>query len=175
MSIDPNDPQYQAYSDGKRPPRPPIVQSLTIQAYTLAGAIVIFGIALSFIGAGKPTETTPMIIGVIVGLIATGLIQLVGYKVAPLPAGAQPDPSKTLTAYRSGMTVRFALAEVPALAAFAATIAFDGNVVSYLPGGLISLALMAVHVLPNRAQVARVEQRLDADGARSGLSSLFGY
>lgn len=175
MTYDPNEPQYQAYSDTKSAPRHPAARALTVMAYAFVAAIVVLGVVVAMMTAGSPTETTPMMLGVLIGLICAGLIQFLGYRIPALPAGAAPDPATVLEPYRASMMLRFALADTPALVSFAATIAFVGNVVSYLPGALISLALMIVHVVPNRGLVTRIERRLDADGGRSRLSVLFGY
>lgn len=175
MTFDSSDPQYQAYSDAKGRRLHPAVRAIKQMSYILVGAVVVLSCILPSMTSGNPTEVTPMIAGVLLGLAAAGLIPLIGYRIEPLPAGTRPEVNTVLAAYRSGMMLRFALAEGVTIMAFALTIVFAGNLVSYLPGALISLALLVVHVLPNRTMVRRVEQRLDADGAQSGLSAMFGY
>ena len=44
MTYDPNDPQYQAYSDTKSAPRHPTARALTVMAYAFVAAIVVLGL-----------------------------------------------------------------------------------------------------------------------------------
>lgn len=146
-----------------------------MMAYTLMSAVVMIGVVLIFITPGRPVELLPMVVGVALGAIIAGTMRVVGYQQQPLPLDKPVSATAALAAYRSGMMLRFALAESVALISFALTVGFRGNVVSYLPGAAISLVLLFLDVLPNRTNVRRVEERLDRDGARSGLSALFGY
>ncbi|MCG8655329.1 hypothetical protein [Yimella sp. NH-Cas1] len=174
-------PQQQAFIDGKPLSANgngvvhPGAQALRIMAFSLCAAIVAFGIVVAVVTGQNDFQLVATLLGVVVAVLTAVAIQIAGYPEKPFPVGARPDANTVLNAYRPGMMLRFALAEGPAILALALTIALQGNILSYIPAALISLVLMFMHVLPTPAVLRRVEARFDADGARSGLSALFGH
>ncbi len=153
----------------------PAVQPLRVMVFALMISPIILGVVLAIITADKSFALLPVLISVVVGIAVWAVLRVVGYRQEPITPEVAADPMRVLNAFRVGLMLRFALAESVALVALVTTIAFGGNIVSYLPGAVISLVLFALDVMPNRTNVARVEQQMDRAGARSGLSALFGF
>lgn len=155
----------------------PMARTLLLTGSTLLAVPVVLGVVVVVIGGGASQfAVLPFVAGLVVGIAAAAVVPLVGYRVEPLAPG-DPAPGRTaLQRFQSTMLLRMAVSEVPALVALALTVTQPpASWVNYLPGGLVALALLAVHVRPTRAAVGRIEQGLDANGVRSGLSGAFGY
>ncbi len=163
----------------------PIV-SFRILAGALMVAPVIIAVALAFVVGhsstdryGNPVQTHAPGVGLyvailVLGVVATALVQLVGYRIAPLRAtlGQAEARSTAVRVYQQSMILRFALSESVMIVAIALLFADRSDtIVPYLVGAVISELLMAYHVWPSESLISRVQQRLDRDGARSDLGS----
>lgn len=155
----------------------PLARSLLVTGSALVGVPVILGVVVVVIGGGVTAfSPVPFVAGLVVGLLAAAVVPVVGYRLPVLtPADAQPG-RVALQRFQTAMFLRMAICEVPAIVALALTItATPTSWLNYLPGGLVSLVLLTLHVRPSRASVARSEQALEAGGVRSGLAASFGW
>ncbi len=73
------------------------------------------------------------------------------------------------------LILRLVLSELVALVSLAlAFVLTDGQVMTYVVGGAVSLALMALFAYPSAGNIRRVEASLDSAGAQSRLAETFG-
>ena len=150
--------------------------SMRILAGTLMMSLLVFCLALWFVlGVDTGTSAPPLwgvLVPVVAGVLALGLISVVGYRTPALAPGTPPEEgvSQGLAAFRTGQILRFALAEMPALVAIATGfIVEQGGYLVVLTGVGISLVLALLHVWPSDAQITRVQERLESSGARAPL------
>ena len=156
----------------------PFALSTRILAGSLMGALVVIGVALSVVLPAP--ESVPLVtfgVQVVAGVAAHVLIETVGYRTPALPAGLSADDAaaEARTRWQGLMIMRFAIAELIAIASVAAAFVLpDGSILTYLGGAVVSLVLMVVHVWPGARPVGKVADALEADGARTGLREAFG-
>ena len=155
---------------------------------TLAGALmgallmilVVVTMVLSSTDGAFDFNPVPLGIQVVAGLGAHFLLEQIGYRVPALdlsdsaPSDATSS-GRARTSWQSAMLLRFAVCESIAILSIAAAFILEGGFFILLGGVVVSLALMAVHVWPQRRSVDRVATALEAGGARSGLRETFGY
>lgn len=161
------------------------LRTYRILALALMGAIVVIGIAISFILASPSRRNSATVLrhGTVplwqylaiaaLGLVMAIAISAFGYRVPAIPPGADPSTvqGQVGLAYQRTMFLRFALAESVAIIAIAATFADNtSSITLYLLAAAISLALMAYHVWPSAQLIERVQQQLDRNGGRSDLA-----
>ncbi|WP_185994639.1 hypothetical protein [Nocardioides campestrisoli] len=160
------------------------VQTLRVLTTALVGAPVIIGVVLAFAGGTDESDEwltaapDPIFAGVLLvaGVALFALIPARGYKMPPLSPGTDADAARAQAKgrFQSATFLRFALAEAPVLIGIA--LAFvDSSYLLYLIGAVIGLALMFLHVVPNRRVVERSAEVLEAQGVDSGLRQEFGY
>jgi len=149
-----------------------------VLAASLMSALVVIGVALSSVFAGRHHQGSipiwPFLVLVAEAAVAAVAIQLIGYRVPPLPSGLAADEARSrgLLAFQQSMILRFALAESVALVAIVLSFAVRAATVTpYLLGAAISLVLMGLHVWPSERVIARVQENLDRDGGRSELAT----
>lgn len=162
------------------------LQTSRILAAAVMGALVVIGVALSFMvgaqttdRAGNPVQTqTPSVwmyvVILVLGLIAAGLVQTFGYRFPALPPNQEPAVARAtaVRVYQQSMIRRFALSESVAIVAIALLFAYRSNtILPYVVAGVIAELLMAYHVWPSESLISRVEQRLDRNGGRSELGN----
>jgi hypothetical protein len=100
------------------------------------------------------------------------LVGAVGYRTEAVAPGTPPNEvaAVVLPRFQSLMILRMAVTEVVAIASIAlAFIAPRGGFAVILLGVVLAEALMWWHVVPNQTQVRRVQQALEARGARVPL------
>jgi hypothetical protein len=159
------------------PVNAPFALTTRIMAGSLMGALVVIGVALSTILPGGGVSLVVVLVQVVAGLAAHGLLEAVGYRMPPLTAGLTDEDAaaQTRTRWQTGMILRFAISEFIAIASIAAAFVLeDGTIWTYLVGALVSLVLMGVHVWPWARPVGRTADALEAAGKRSGLRETFG-
>lgn len=145
----------------------------------LAGALVMsplwIGIALWFVLTNDPFsvhESWPLAVVVAAGVASAGAILTLGYRTPAISASTPPAEAAAtgLDAFRTGTTLRFALAEAPILVAVVlAFVVVEGGFLVYLVGAATGLALMATHVWPGDGVIARTQRSLERDGGRVPL------
>lgn len=144
---------------------------------SLMGALVLFGVVLSFV-LGTSTTPPPWVplVQLIAGVAIHFLVEAVGYRPEPLDAEMDDEEASAAGRLRwqSSMMLRFAMVEVIAIASVVVAFVTDGGVWTYAGGALVSLALMAVHVWPGSRSVTRTAEALEADGRASFLRESFG-
>lgn len=157
----------------------PPIKSTRILVATLAGGLVIFGIALYFeLPSGDyPPVWVPWALGGL-AVISHLLSRTVGFNLRPVPAGTLPaDAMKVaLTTFQTSTILRFALGEVVAIVAIILCFAVSPQTwMTYLIGGVLAVILLAVNVWPRAAIISKVQEQLDREGGQSLLAdALYG-
>ncbi|MGH3354049.1 MAG: hypothetical protein ACRDPS_25530 [Nocardioides sp.] len=111
------------------------------------------------------------------GVIMALLCSTVGFGAAPVTPGTLPEKATNegLQKHQTSMILRLVLSEVVALASLAlAFVLTEGQLLTYVIGAVITLALMAFFAYPSARNIRRLEAQLDSAGARSGLAEAFG-
>lgn len=153
------------------------LQTMRMTFGPLLASPVILGIALFFAlpeaqRTGSP-ETLHLGIVVIAGMLVTALVQGIGYRTQAIDPSTPTDEAveRGINAFRTGTTLRFALSEVPMFVGIAFAFVGDaGGLTLFLLGGVLSLALMGLHVFPNDYSIRHTQAALEADGARVPLA-----
>jgi hypothetical protein len=159
-----------------------MLQQIRVLAAALMGAVVVIGIALFTVlsATSDVTELPPL--WVVGAQIAAGasihyLLEAAGYRTPAIPPGTPREEAErqAVAAFQSAMIKRFAFSELIAIASVVvAFVITEGQFLAYVSGGLVSLALMVLHVYPWVRPVARTAASLDRDGGRSHLLEAFG-
>lgn len=161
------------------PPAAPlllILRMLTI-AFMISVALFAAVVVLVVLGGREPFSVALALVVIVVGVVSALLVQVVGFRVRAIPPGTPDDQAarQAAAAVQSSTIQRLVISEVATIVALMGTFALGTPVTNFLIGAVISLALMVLFCWPTRANVARVEQSLDAKGYQSGLSAaLFG-
>jgi hypothetical protein len=122
-------------------------------------------------------SVTVLLVQVLAGLAAHGLLEAIGYRTPPLAPDLSDEAAaaQARTRWQSGMILRFAVSEFIAIASIAAAFVLpDGDILTYLGGAVVSLVLMGVHVWPWARPVGKTADALEASGRASGLREAFG-
>ena len=158
-----------------------MLATLRTLARTFMGGLVLIGIALTFVLGGDGLGDVPplWILGaqLVVAAGTHGVLEAVGYRTPAIAPGKDRETAMTTTrtALQSGVILRLALSEAVAVASIAvALIVEEGGFVVYVVGGLLGLALMAVHGYPSARVLARTRASLERDGARSYFDEAVG-
>ena len=156
----------------------PFAVSNRILAASLMGALVVMGVALSFV---LPREgsfpVVVLLVQLVAGVVVHVLLDAVGYRTPPLATGLTEEAAvaQARARWQAGMILRFALAELIAIVSIAAAFVLpEGDITVYLGGAVVSLVLMVVHVWPGARPVGKAATALEAGGTRSGLRETFG-
>ncbi|MGH3997044.1 MAG: hypothetical protein ACRDTJ_06230, partial [Pseudonocardiaceae bacterium] len=114
---------------------------------------------------------------VVAGIVIFLVCSTIGFRAAPITPGTDPEKAtgEALQRQQTSMFLRLALSEVVAIVSLAlAFVLTEGQLLTYVIGAVVSLALMAVLAYPSARNIRRVEAQLDSAGARSGLAEAFG-
>lgn len=119
---------------------------------------------------------------VIGGQVAAGVVLLllcstIGFRVAPITPGTTPEKTRgeALQKHQTSMLLRLVLGEALALISLAlAFVLTEGQLMTYVIGGVLSLALMAFFAYPSVRNIRPVEASLDSAGVPSRLADEFG-
>lgn len=155
-------------------PPAPVAQMRTLVG-SLIGGLVLFGVVAYFaVGAeGYPPTWAAAALGVL-AVVAHLTVEAVGYRTPAVAPSATPEEAAdaALAAYRSTLMLRFAVCEAVAIIALVATFVLEPQTaMTYLVGGTFSVLLLLWHAWPSERITRRLEQQLDRDGGRCGLSS----
>lgn len=160
------------------PASAPFALTTRVLAASLMGALVVMGVALAVVLPPEGSlSVTVLLVQVLAGLAAHGLLEAIGYRTPPLAPDLADEAAaaQARTRWQSGMILRFAVSEFIAIASIAAAFVLpDGDILTYLGGALVSLVLMGVHVWPWARPVGRTADALEASGRASGLRETFG-
>lgn len=160
------------------PAAAPFALTTRVLAASLMGALVVMGVALAVVLPPEGSmSVTVLLVQVVAGLAAHGLLEAIGYRTPPLAPDLTDEAAtaQARTRWQSGMILRFAVSEFIAIASIAAAFVLpDGDILTYLGGALVSLVLMGVHVWPWARPVGRTADALEASGRASGLREAFG-
>ncbi|EGD43854.1 hypothetical protein ACWZJV_04105 [Nocardioides sp. WG-D5] len=158
----------------------PALRSVQMLALAFMSMIVVLGLVvyLSLPDADLALPSTYVIGGqVVAGVVVALILSTIGFRVAPVTPGTAPEKAKgeALQKHQMSMILRLVLSELVALVSLAlAFILTEGQVMTYVIGGVISLALMALFAYPSAGNIRRVEASLDSAGAQSRLAEAFG-
>lgn len=150
---------------------------------SMMGTLVLLAVVLAFTLDPSTLDEFPpplWLAGVLLaGAAAYALLEVVSSRaVRPLSPGVSRAEAAgaSITAFQTATILRFAIAEVVALASFAAAFLVDGGgFVLYLVGMAVSLALLWLKAWPSRRTVQGMQETLDREGARSYLLELYGF
>jgi len=149
-------------------------------ALTFMTMVVVLGVivALSVPDSDLRLPSAYVIGGqVAAGVVIALLCSTIGFRAAPITPGTPPEKAtgEGLQKHQTSMFLRLVLSEIVALVSLAlAFVLTDGQLMTYVIGGVISLALMAFFAYPSARNVRRVEASLDSAGAPSRLAEAFG-
>ena len=160
-------------------PTTPTWQSLRTLAYALVGAPVVILVALySILGSEQNAFSPPLwalAIPVALAAAAAAVVNTFGYRapgIDPVTPAAEAATA-ALTRYQSLMIGRFAFSESVAIIGIAlAFVVPQGGFAVLLLAVVLAEILMWWHVVPNDAQIRRVQQSLESRGARIPLREL---
>ncbi|MEU6136519.1 hypothetical protein [Nocardioides sp. NPDC047086] len=158
----------------------PALRTAQMMALAFMSMVVVLGVVvyLSVPDADLALPSTYVIGGQVVAGVVIGLVlSTIGFRVAPVTPGTDPEKAKSeaLQKHQTSLILRLALSELVAIVSI--TLAFvltEGQLMTYVIGGLISLALMAAFAYPSAGNVRRVEASLDSAGAQSRLAETLG-
>lgn len=162
-------------------------QPRQILAGALMGALVVIGIALTFIFStpggvfGDLWTKPPVMVWAVMVVLAFApipLINAIGYNVGALAPGlSRLEASRAaLMRDQSATILRFVMCEAPAIVAVAmAFVVPGGGLWIYATVAPVSLWLMWTHVYPHPSTVARTQEALEAGGTRSYLDELYAF
>lgn len=158
----------------------PLARTAQMMALAFMTMVVGLGVivALSIPGADLQLPSAYVIGGqVAAGVVMAVLCSAIGFRAVPVTPGTPPEKatSEGLQKHQTSMILRLVLSEVVALVSL--TLAFvltEGQLMTYLIGGGISLVLMAYFAYPSARNIRKVEASLDSAGAPSRLAEAFG-
>ncbi|MFD7075456.1 hypothetical protein ACFU7D_27505 [Nocardioides sp. NPDC057577] len=158
----------------------PALRTAQMMALAFMSMVVVLGVVV-YLSVPDPDLALPStyVIGgqVVAGVVIALILSTIGFRAAPITPGTAPEKAKgeALQKHQTSLILRLALSELVALVSI--TLAFvltEGQLMTYVIGGLISLALMALFAYPSAGNVRRVEASLDSAGAQSRLADTLG-
>ena len=148
--------------------------SLRIIVGAMAGGLVLVSL-VGVILTGLDETPEPLWMGVwaVAALAAVGAALTVGFRVPALDPSDRDVEMRGRAALQTSTILRAALTEAPGILGLAVSFVTMSGYLALL--GLLAVPVMLWLSWPSRSNVARLEQALDAKGARSGLSeAVFG-
>jgi hypothetical protein len=158
----------------------PLARTAQMMALAFMTMVVGLGVivALSIPDADLQLPSAYVIGGqVAAGVVMAVLCSAIGFRAAPITPGTPPEKatSEGLQKHQTSMILRLVLGEAVALVSLAlAFVLTEGQLMTYLIGGGISLVLMAYFAYPSARNIRKVEASLDSAGAPSRLAEAFG-
>ena len=156
-------------------PGPPLqVMSLRIVVGALAGGAVLMAAVAGILNGFDERPGATWLGVLLAGSVLCWLLALtVGFRVPAIEPGSPHVERQAMSALTSSTVQRTMLTEAPAILGLVLSLASGSGLVAVI--GLLTVPVMLWLSWPSRANVAKVERRVDAKGARSGLSeALFG-
>jgi hypothetical protein len=158
----------------------PLARTAQMMALAFMTMVVGLGVivALSIPDADLQLPSAYVIGGqVAAGVVMAVLCSAIGFRAAPITPGTPQEKatSEGLQKHQTSMILRLVLGEAVALVSLAlAFVLTEGQLMTYLIGGAISLVLMAYFAYPSARNIRKVEASLDSAGAPSRLAEAFG-
>lgn len=158
----------------------PLARTAQMMAIAFMSVVVWLGVivALSVPDADLQLPSAYIIGGQIAaGVVMALLCSAIGFRVAPITPGTPPEKatSEGLQKHQTSMILRLVLSEVVAIASLTlAYVVTEGQLMTYLIGGAVSLVLMAYFAYPSARNIRKVEASLDSAGVPSRLAEAFG-
>ncbi|NYI78145.1 hypothetical protein [Nocardioides panzhihuensis] len=158
----------------------PAMRTARMLVLTFMSMLVVLGVVVALsVPEADLTLPSAYVIGgqVAAGVVIFVLCSTIGFRAVPITPGTDSDKAtrEGLQRQQTSMFLRLVLSEIVALVSLAlAFVLTEGQLMTYVIGGLISLALMAFFAYPSTRNIRRVEASLDSAGARSRLAEAFG-
>ena len=143
----------------------------------IMGALVFFGVALSFVLGTEGTPPTWVLLAQLaVGIGVHFLVETIGYRAEALDPGMPEGDAAVVarTRWQTAMMLRMALIEAIAILSLVAAFVIDEGVWTYVGGAVVSLVLLAIHVWPSSRSITRTAEALESRGQLSFLRESFG-
>jgi hypothetical protein len=153
-----------------RPAATPLAMMRT-QALVFLSAPVLMGVAVFF---AVPSWTEPPLwvpaAVVLLAVVAFGIAETLGFRVQPIRPGTPRDDAAraALAAWQARGMVRFALCEATIVIGLVLSFVVASRW-PYLVGFVVGMPLLAYEVLPSQRTIAKLKERLEADGGLSYL------
>ena len=154
---------------------------LRVLALTLISGPVLFAVVLYFLlGMDEGGMDTPpvwvLIVQVAVAVALYAAVEAIGFQTDPAkPGDPQEVGNASFMTFQTQMVLRFALCESLTIVSIALAFVVEPNTfLTYALGGLLSVVLMLVEVLPNERAIRKVEASLEQNGTPSHLREAFG-
>ena len=155
----------------------PVVSTLRMLVGAVVGALFLMAVALMFVlGFGAPAVWAVVVL-LVLGVAMYFALETYGYRVKPISPSLPAEEAReaAMNAFRSSLMLRLSLAESVAIIGILLAFVGGHTVLLYDLGAAISVLLLAVHVWPSVRTADKVVERLEADGARTGLREVLGF
>lgn len=158
----------------------PLARTAQMMALTFMSMVVGLGVIVALsVPDADLTLPSALVIGgqVSAGVVIALLCSAIGFRAAAITPGTPAEKATTegLQKHQTSMLLRLVLSEIVALVSLAlAFVLTEGQLMTYVIGGAISLVLMAYFAYPSARNIRRVEASLDSAGAPSRLAEAFG-
>lgn len=158
----------------------PALRTAQMLALTFMTMIVVLGVVVYFsVPDADLTLPSAYVLGgqVAAGVVVGLILSTIGFRAAPITPGTDAEKAKgaALQRHQTSMFLRLVVSELIALVSLAlAFVLTEGQLMTYVIGGLVSLTLMAIFAYPSAGNVRRVEASLDSAGAQSRLAETLG-
>ncbi|MDO7867722.1 hypothetical protein [Nocardioides jiangxiensis] len=151
-------------------------QSLRMLSLTLAGAPVVILVALATILGPQERAFEPplwaLAAPLALAVVALALVSAVGYRTAAIDPTVPTEEARTTAAarFQSLTILRFTLVDAVFIVSIALAFVVDhGGLAVTVVGAALSEVLIWMHVVPNPAQLQKVQAALGARGAAVSL------
>jgi hypothetical protein len=156
---------------------PPIARLRTLSWSLLAGPLAFLAVSWFVLGPDELSGAPGWALPVLVALSASTLVlaSALGYRVAAIAPTTDADQtaSRAILAFQTGMLLRLALSELPAIAGLVlGFVVADGGFGLALLGCAVALAGMVYHGVPSERAVRKVTEGLEAQGTRVPLRAI---
>lgn len=150
-------------------------------AWTLISGPVLFAVVIYFLVGlddGGMDSPAVWVLIVQVALAATlyFAVEAIGFQTDPAKPGDPQEVANTsFMTFQTALVLRFALCESLTIISIAlAFVVTPYTFLTYALGGLLSVVLMLLFVLPNERSVRRIQSALERDGSPSYLREALG-
>lgn len=159
-----------------------MLSRLRIVVLAVMGGLVVIAAALAAVLGGDDGgfDAPPMaliVVPLVVGAFVHGVVEAVGYRVAPIAPHTDPAAAATESGARftQALVLRVALCESVGIASVAlAFVVSSGGFWLYAEGAAASMALLAYHCLARERPIGRVQRALEAGDGESHLREALG-
>ena len=155
--------------------------SLRTLSWTLISGPVLFAVVVYFLvgmddgGMDNPPSWV-FIAQIALAIVLYFAVEAVGYQTdAAKPGDPDEVGNASFIAFQTTMVLRFALCESLTIVSIAlAFVVTPTTFLTYALGGLLSVVLMWIHVMPHERSLGRIQSSLERDGSPSYLREAMG-